>query len=44
MLDAVIAARCLVSTGHNDGLGHKQSDSWFNMCARVLKQCWGVPG
>jgi hypothetical protein len=41
--DAGIAARCAVSTGHIDRPGHERSDSWFDICAGVLKQCWRVP-
>jgi hypothetical protein len=39
MLDAVIATRRAVSTGHGDGPGHRRPDGWFDMCAGVLKQC-----
>ena len=34
MLDAVIAARRAVSTGHGDRPGHRRSDMCSDMCAR----------
>lgn len=34
MLDAVIAARRAVSTGHSDRPGHRRSDMWSDRCAR----------
>ena len=36
MLDAVVAARRAVSTGHSDRSGHRQSDMLSDMCA------WGA--
>ena len=33
MLDAVIAARRAVSTGHGDRPGHRRSDMWSDRCA-----------
>jgi hypothetical protein len=31
MLNAMIAARCALSMGHGDRLGHRRLESWFDM-------------